>query len=331
MLTGIIITISAFSQAGLDIQTGTSLLIKTGTTVSIDSLILQPSTDFTIIGQNTLTRKTTLTNPLLGWNIKRAFLSSNITGPFDGTVSVYYRESELNGLDENTLMPAIYDGTIWNTYATGITRDPLNNVVSTTDVSSTPLNELTLISLHKPLPLTWGPVTSFRRNKLAYVQWTTYNEQHVDHFELESSLNGSSWKKTGTNTAATNTNTDHHYTSTDPDISDYRTYYRVKEIDIDGKINYSEIVSVGPVDGKSTLSVYPNPIRGQSQVTIQFNGPQKIQTICLYDEDGKIIEKEKVNNMSSYRLETSGLHPGLFFLQMSLNDGTIINHQLLKQ
>jgi hypothetical protein len=135
---------SAIAQSGLHISSGTDLFIKMGTIFSADSLVLTPSVDFTISGSNALTRTPTATNAYGGTYVGRVFHFAASSIPFSGTIGFYYRDAELNGLSENVLTLQVHEGTSWTPFPTNVTRDATNNIVTTTNLTSVALNELTL-------------------------------------------------------------------------------------------------------------------------------------------------------------------------------------------
>ena len=69
----------------------------------------------------------------------------------------------------------------------------------------------------------------------AVIQWATAEEINSSYFELQRSNNGSDWSTIANITAAGNTTLTHSYSYTDKNISGNLVYYRIKQVDIDGK------------------------------------------------------------------------------------------------
>ena len=132
---------------GIYISPSANLFISGGTIFSTDSLVIVPSRDFNITGENAQTKNAAITHPSGNPYIKRVFHFLNTTSPFTGNISIYYLDGELNGLAENALTLNVHNGAVWNAYTTGVTRDGVNNVVNTTGLSNIMLNELTLAGL----------------------------------------------------------------------------------------------------------------------------------------------------------------------------------------
>ena len=119
----------------------TNHVIKSGTVVSMDGLVITPSNDFSLTG-NTLTRKPTATNATTNTNITNYYAFSANTNAFTGVVRFNYSDAELNGLKEADLKLNIYSPSRWNLQP--------NTIVNTIDnftqnnLSAVAMRELTL-------------------------------------------------------------------------------------------------------------------------------------------------------------------------------------------
>jgi HYR domain/Secretion system C-terminal sorting domain len=131
----------------LTVSPGTEMTIKAGTIFSADSLVLQPSADFTL-SNNSLNKNTMVSHPIRNAYIARVYQFSNTTNRYIGVVQINYRDgAELKGIPENTLALNIFNGTYWKAYPSTTPptfRNPVSNWVITSGVSGYRLNELTL-------------------------------------------------------------------------------------------------------------------------------------------------------------------------------------------
>ena len=120
---------------------GTSHVIKYGTTVSMDGLVLTPSKDFSLTGRN-LTRKPTASNPTTNANINDYYVFNETTSAFSGVVRFNYVEADLNGLNEANLKLNIYSPNKWNLQQ----NTSVNTIENFTqnNVSAVSMKELTL-------------------------------------------------------------------------------------------------------------------------------------------------------------------------------------------
>lgn len=91
----------------------TNHVIKSGTVVSMDGLVITPSKDFSLTG-NSLTKKPTATNATTNTNINNYYAFSATTNAFTGMVRFNYADAELNGLNEADLKLNIFSPSKWN-------------------------------------------------------------------------------------------------------------------------------------------------------------------------------------------------------------------------
>ncbi|MBI3135115.1 MAG: T9SS type A sorting domain-containing protein [Bacteroidetes bacterium] len=123
---------------------------------------------------------------------------------------------------------------------------------------------LTDCSIILPIELLSFSVTAeYASNTL---RWTTLSEIANDFFTVERSTDGIHFNTIGTVDASGNSSTELQYEYIDRDYTADLTYYRLKQIDYDGTISYSAIVSANRKT--DVISVYPNPSSGE--LTFQF-------------------------------------------------------------
>jgi len=133
--------VSAAQTPIFTVLSRTSHVIKSGTVVSMDGLVITPSRDFSLTA-NSLTRKPTATNATTNTNINNYYAFSATTNAFTGVVRFNYSDAELNGLREADLKLNIYSPNRWNLQP--------NTIVNTIDnftqnnLSAVTMRELTL-------------------------------------------------------------------------------------------------------------------------------------------------------------------------------------------
>lgn len=66
-------------------------------------------------------------------------------------------------------------------------------------------------------------------------------------------------------------------------------YYRVKQKDKDGKYSYSQIVTVKANDDKNSITITPNPSKGDVWLTTSFTSAQKMK-LSMFTADGKLLK-----------------------------------------
>ena len=161
------------------------------------------------------------------------------------------------------------------------------NFAATSNAASKASNRFMLVfkAAGGPLPVTLTQVTAKRNaDKTITVYWKVEQEQQLSHYEVERSADGLVFTKMAT-VSATNAA---EYTQLDAQPLLATNYYRIKAVSADGRVQYSSIVKVAPVQLFSSLAVYPNPVmksKLQIQVTLANEGNYKIQ---LFNMGGQL-------------------------------------------
>jgi hypothetical protein len=70
---------------------------------------------------------------------------------------------------------------------------------------------------------------------------------------------------------------DYQFKDVDGEILNKTLYYRLKQVDIDGRATHSPIATVSFTNNINTASLYPNPVKGQATLSITLQKPEQIQ------------------------------------------------------
>ena len=134
----ILLTTWCYTQ-DLIITSGESIAVTNGTVFFVNGLGLTPSSDFIINGPNGISKSSTALDPQ---SINRVFTSDKIMSTFQGNITFFYEDSELNGVTETDLVLQVKDGSdVWNAY-TG-TLDTSANTITYTFGTSTDFSSVT--------------------------------------------------------------------------------------------------------------------------------------------------------------------------------------------
>jgi hypothetical protein len=142
ILSAIAGAIPAFSQLSAGTQ---GLTVKSGTTLSTDGLVLQPSTDFQL-DSKTITVSATPVTLANGTSIKRVF-SISPSAVFSGVIGIKYTLAELNGNDSSQLAVSLFNGAV-------LTAKPSESDGTNLYVFSDQLNNVTMnnVTAGEPIP-----------------------------------------------------------------------------------------------------------------------------------------------------------------------------------
>ena len=327
LLIMLTLPVSVSAQSSLYLSPGSTFHIANGSSISVDNLVLTPSENYTLYGGNLLHRSPTPLHTGSNPHISRVYQWNTILPPFTGTVSIYYNDSELNGIDENQLALNVFNGSNWNAYITGIIRNSTSNFVSTT-LSGIALHELTLGTVADALPMVWLDVKAQNQNGVIQIRWQTGDEVNCDDYQVEKSSNGVDWIPIGHAIKAYNTVGPNNYFVDDNDLPAVISFYRIKQNDLDGRYSYSKIVSVKN-DRQGGIWVYPVPADDRLNIVADVNQPLK--TVRIYTSAGSLVAFAQPGNAVSYTMDVRHLAGGVYSVMIVLEDGRIVTRRVVKR
>lgn len=161
-------------------------------------------------------------------------------------------------------------------------------------------------------------------NQCSLLEWTTDIEVNNQYFDIERSLDGSRYTAIGRVAGAGNSVTPKDYQWRDSLPVKGINFYRLKQVDLDGKYAYSKVISV-KIGGTplKQVSVYPNPAK--DLVNIVAPDGIGILEIGVYNPSG--IQVKKYNgftNGNNIQISVGTLSNGLYTLKIITNKGTEI-------
>ncbi|MFT6243927.1 MAG: hypothetical protein ACJA0U_000972 [Salibacteraceae bacterium] len=115
------------------------------------------------------------------------------------------------------------------------------------------------------------------------LSWSTVSELNNDRFEIER-LTGSEWAFIGEVKSTGNSNSLTTYEFKDRAPQFGISYYRLRQVDLDGTIEYSE-VRVVDYEGKNII-VFPNPANNEVSLNVK---PQDLDWIEVYTVHGQNV------------------------------------------
>jgi alpha-tubulin suppressor-like RCC1 family protein len=187
---------------------------------------------------------------------------------------------------------------------------------------------LVQITCNTILPLTWLSISGQLQNNNAIIKWATASESNTSHFEVEHSSNGISFTKAGTMKAAGFSNSTVNYSFTHLSPVAGKNYYRIKQVDRDGRYSYSIIVMLINSKEQSILAINPNPAKDILQLNTNSTRPG---TIRIYSMQGKLVLQQQVTAGNQQQsIYISKLPAGMYSVQLQTDNETE-THKLIKQ
>lgn len=174
-----------------------------------------------------------------------------------------------------------------------------------------------------PLPVEWLQTGVVEKDGAAFIFWSTATEYNNSHFEIEKANQENVFEKIGTVQGAGYSHEINEYNFTDHTYGNHDVYYRIKQVDFDGKYTYSNVISLS---GKQNVSgntpkilLYPNYFSNadlKKEVVIE-GLPQGNHEFVLINSKGQVLKQKSFysENNERNKIEVDKAHlPGNYFL-----------------
>lgn len=156
------------------------------------------------------------------------------------------------------------------------------------------------------------------------VEWETATEINNDYMVVEHSIDGRNFtdltKIVGAGTTLEPQYYSYLHTKPQPGIN----YYRLRQVDFDGKKTHHKIVAVQFQTEEQVVLLYPTV--SKETLNLQLSAPLETeQQIRVLDMTGRIIfEQSLETGQSQWALPVQTLHPGHYLLQMEINGELVV-------
>ncbi len=152
------------------------------------------------------------------------------------------------------------------------------------------------------------------------LNWLTASEKNNGYFDVERSGNGRDFSKIGQVKGNGTTAKLTKYAFVDESPLATVNYYRLKQVDNDGKSSYSATVSVNVKASGKQLSIFPNPANDRLNIASdRFDTEGSLE---IYDLAGRLVLS---NKMTASQLDISRLNAGLYQLRLLDKTGAVVN------
>lgn len=252
---------------------------------------------------------------------------SNITS---GTSTTY-------GADHTfTVSPAIYIGTVTSAMNGNIYRLIVSSSkAGLINPDCIYFNDYRLVVVAAgPLPVQLTSFAGTYSNGVASLKWQTSQEFNSDHFELFRSTDGSSFTLAKSIGAAGYSNTSKNYQYQDQVGANAGGYvfYKLKQIDKDGKFTFSSVIKLSLGDLHATFQLFPNPV--VNNFTASFTATKSATaTLMIRTTTGQTVYSLIVNVIkgnNSVVVSDPSLIKGMYYVSI-VNDEINYTGKLQKQ
>jgi photosystem II stability/assembly factor-like uncharacterized protein len=294
------------------------LPLISGTTTYLSSLNFVNSSTGWVAGNNGLILKTV--NGGTSW-------TSQVTDNFSGLTAIKFKnttEGIAGGLNGKVLFATNDGGTTWTAKQDIFPTQTLAALTFTDANTMVGVgNNGIAIQLNIPalLPINLTNFKGYTKEQHVKLNWQTGMEQNNSGFEvLRSTPNGKA-ETIGFVRSKGNSSLPQSYSFTDEPTGGNVFHYQLKQIDLDGKNTFSNILKIKLDISSLSLTNYPNPF--SNQTTINYSLPVAVNvTLTFRDQFGNVVKNilNKHQSEGNYALtvNTNTLAAGQYYCELKV-------------
>ena len=175
------------------------------------------------------------------------------------------------------------------------------------------------------LPVEWLSFTAETKENSVFLDWITLQEIHADLFIIERTTDLQLWTELGNIKAAGNTSDEKRYQYQDKKPTEGLSWYRIRQVDVDGSYQYSPTIQV--LFGTFSVSLYPNPVR--DIISLEFP-EQRMLNVQMIDIHGRTVLETSVTG-GKVRLNVQHLPASTYILKLGDSKGWEKSFHVVKE
>jgi hypothetical protein len=169
-----------------------------------------------------------------------------------------------------------------------------------------------------PLPVDFVSFIASLQSGKVLLEWITASETNNDYFSMERSQDGVHFNEIGRILGKGTVAVFSTYQFTDVHPFSGISYYRLRQVDIGGKFEYSKTVSVENHASSFAVTLYPNPSQGKQTTFLQITSPAietaQIQVTSLLGEPLFSITQPIEPGTTSIEIPSGQLSAGTYLV-----------------
>jgi hypothetical protein len=178
-----------------------------------------------------------------------------------------------------------------------------------------------------PVPVTFISFNAIvNNNRTVMLQWKTTNEINNEKFIVEKSADGVMFTPMSIVNAKREVTAVNIYNTIDLKPNEGVNYYRLKQVDKNGKYIYSNVVSINLYKSDiNAFSIYPNPVGDLLQLNINSTN-KSFGSIVITDVSGRVVKSLNVDLIKGYQssfINLNTLHQGNYQITLTWNNQSI--------
>ena len=197
--------------------------------------------------------------------------------------------------------------------------------------------------IYSVLSLSWNDIFITTTERSHDINWNVNGQENTSHYEVELSLNNiNNFSHVSTVSRIDSEDQSIAYNFSNTDMSEAGTYYyRIKEVEYDGRSTYSKIVSANSdqnIELNSSIEVNVYPIPATDNLTINLSNVETTEEILayIYTADGKLVYSQSQGHIGSgainatVDMDVSQLDPNVYILHLTIGNKLILRKVIIK-
>ena len=175
-----------------------------------------------------------------------------------------------------------------------------------------------------------------REQSIVVLNWSTSSEINNDGWEIERSLDAENFEQIDYMSGAVNSTIVQNYNYQDKTPFTAKSYYRLKQKDLDGSVTYSPILNVPAIEvSYGDLTVYPNPVNHEFSIT-HLGQLEDLSSIVVLNSLGQIVQNYQIDGdvdpiNQTFQWNTD-LSPGIYqLIGTQVNSRTFISNIVVNE
>ncbi len=197
-------------------------------------------------------------------------------------------------------------------------------VSTSTNSRTISFDNFRLVGANITLPVKFIGLEAKKTGNGTLITWNVADETDVDRYEIEKSSNSRNYNTIGFVKAAARSS----YTFTDASVTPV-SFYRIKSVDIDGRLGYSTFISFKNGKGVILLRAYPTPAK--RDITVEHATTTNSARIYISSEDGRLVKSIiPASGTMKTVVNLFNLKAGLYLLRFADGNGKTETIKFLK-
>jgi hypothetical protein len=246
-----------------------------------------------------------------------AWLAPNLNPQGDGSLDVHAQHISANGTTQWANTGTVVSSAPTNQVMPQIISDTNSiAIIAWSDTRSGTSYDIYAARLNGQvnLPVEWLSFTAKQNGNSHILTWSTANENNNKGFEVERSADGYRFNRIGFVAGNGNSSSPQLYSFTEKDPLEGHNYYRLKQVDIDDKSEYSKIIRLDRSQGEK-LILYPNPV----STTLRIKILNSSAVLHILNSIGEVVKTKTTSGQGVAEIDIRDLPCGVYYLKVLSN------------